>query len=444
VIFLLCLLMQGTDLPSPLEESIRVEYVLLDVLALDGSGNPVTDLTRADFTVREGRKKIEIQDFTHIDLRQLRRVEDTLESMPTGTSAPVAARETGVQKMVLVVDLEDVFGTDVKRTIEQLVDFVETLPGNMPYTFRVFSLLHGEATDGWVTNRVLIREALEQIRDRWITDNVTTIAGENSDTTLLGKMDRDRGPRLGFQRGDDFALLGKALQDCVTMNNTRAELPNLHACLDLALDNWVDYHRMRSERVMGELYALVNALGDDPDIKNLLMVTPGFSLAGVEAALLLRDAAMKRARYTGPADARDRIDFFHFQKEVERAYKNLLHFCLARRVVINAFDIYNRRETLSYGDASTGFRDSLVKRAYTHYHQELNSGPQILADQTGGEQFETMRIVTSMNRIIDRSRYYYRIGYQSPSGRSGKWRNIQVDVARRGIKLIHRSGYFGR
>jgi len=439
---LLFILAQGNDVPSIPEEGISVEYVLLDVLALDRSGNPVTDLDASDFVVRENRKRIDILEFKryNLGLEALdREALDKLEVDPDdGVEDVVAA-----QRIALVLDLEDVWPADVPRVFDQLGEFIDELPANLPYRFKVICMNNGEMTDGWASQRVLAEEALEALRQRWITDNVIPNNGVSRSPTLLGEIDRQERRHQGFSRREGIAYLEKDFRDCVQAFAHPGEVQELMACITQVSDSWIDYHMMRCDRVMGELEALVTELGNGTDLVNILLVSPGFTVESMESMLTVRDRIMRESPILHPDDILDGIDLFRMQKQGERAFRDLLHLSLAKRVVINSFDVFNRREALTFRDASRRNRDAAIERAFETYSQEMGSGLLSLAEETGGELFQTFRVATGMNRIIERGRFYYQIGWQSPPGRAGKWRKINVRCKRKGVELIHRSGYFG-
>ena len=440
----LCLILAQQGGP-PIEEGIRVEYVTLDVLAIDAKGRPVTDLTEKDFEIRENRKKIDFDGFRRFDLRAGRIGAEALETIDPAGGEEVE-KTLADQKILLVLDLEEAYGTNAKRTLDQLDDFVGELPGHLPYVFRVFSLEYGEETDGWVDSRVVVREALTRIRERWISDHVT--AGmKSNDETLLGNLEQEPlKAREGYdyrRLGGDFTLLEKAIRDCIYSYNLPSEVPNRILCIEEVLTEFKAYHQERSERVIGEIYGILAKLGDDPDIKSMLLVSPGFSLTAFESVLRLRDEIL-RQEGSGSliGDFMNMTDYFQSKKVIEQEYRKLLHYCLARRVVINVFDIYNRREALSIGDARRKVSPAL-RSAYTGYWQELNSGSLEIASDTGGELFETARLEGGMGKVLERGSFYYQLGYTSPPGKPGKWRKIQVKCKRKGVRLIYRSGYYG-
>ena len=131
--------------------------------------------------------------------------------------------------------------------------------------------------------------------------------------------------------------------------------------------------------------------------------------------------------------------------EMEAREKEFTDACLVNRVIVHAFDIYNsmdqhkRSASAEFKTVTPGFRD-----IYRDYNYQVSSGIRDAADFTGGTFSQAFGLTTPMTRVIDRGRYYYLFGYTSPDGRKGKWRKLKVKCKRKGVKLEHRSGYFGK
>lgn len=87
VLLSLVLLLQPA--PTVFEEPVHVDFVLLDVVAHDRKGDPVLDLTLADFVLKENRRKVPLQslDLESLGLgardRTLRELDRQLERWST-------------------------------------------------------------------------------------------------------------------------------------------------------------------------------------------------------------------------------------------------------------------------------------------------------------------------------------------------------------------------
>lgn len=119
-----------TPAPRPTFRS-TIDTVSVDVIVLDKQGRPVTDLTAADFEIRESKKPQRIDTFKFID------VEAAPESRPTThreiTSIEDQRREAGRDDTrVIVIFLDDyhVRRGNAMRVREQLATFVSRLSPN--------------------------------------------------------------------------------------------------------------------------------------------------------------------------------------------------------------------------------------------------------------------------------------------------------------------------
>lgn len=78
---------QSSSQPGPVETiKARTQVVLLDVVATDHGGHPVTDLKREDFTVFEQGKQQQVASFNLVDVakRSLRPPDDSAQKLPPG------------------------------------------------------------------------------------------------------------------------------------------------------------------------------------------------------------------------------------------------------------------------------------------------------------------------------------------------------------------------
>jgi VWFA-related protein len=61
------LLAQPSAVPAPVATSVDVRVINVDVSVIDGSGSPVTDLTRDDFEILEDNQPQKITNFLQVN-----------------------------------------------------------------------------------------------------------------------------------------------------------------------------------------------------------------------------------------------------------------------------------------------------------------------------------------------------------------------------------------
>jgi hypothetical protein len=67
----------------------------------------------------------------------------------------------------------------------------------------------------------------------------------------------------------------------------------------------------------------------------------------------------------------------------------------------------------------------------------------VLAEETGGLSLQPNDLDGALQRVADESRVAYLLGYEPPSSRrDGRYHELKVEVARRGLRVRARAGYF--
>ncbi len=442
--FLISLLFQNekTD-QDVVTERVTVEFVLLDVLAVNNKDVPVTDLTLSDFEVREGRKKVDITLFEKLDLRAASERDFTPTPIDTEknlSKAGVTRRQ--VQQLVLAVDLFELPVTEAARTFDQLDKFVNSLDGAPTFSIDVRSLEYGSFTRGFTTNRRLVREALSEMRDRYLEGAVYT----KEDKTLLGELTRRDPNRSGKpgRRSGTLAELEYELRNC-----TGVSVPEM--CMKPLIRDFLERHYMRSLRVLGEMTAMAEGFKQD-GLKTILLVSPGFSSDNLDSVFQLKDHILRSIgikhvedQYVNAPTMGNRTGGLFNSPEMKARKREFTDACLQNRVTVHAFDIYNgfeqqKRTTSSeYHGASQTTRD-----IYNNFNNQISTGLLKAAGDTGGSFTQSFGLTTPMTKAVDRGRYYYLFGYTSPDGKKGRWRNLKVKCKRKGVRLQYRAGYYSK
>ena len=411
------------------QESLRVEFVSIDVLALDNKGQPVTDLKLSDFEVKEKRKKVQITLFEKLDLRTASQFTFTppasLESGDPKNEPPVQQQH---QQIILALDMEDVDLVDANKTFDQLKEFVENLDRLVPYSVDVYSLEYGSISKGFTSDRSLILDAIEQLRSKYFD----TQRGRGGSSLLGGLSGRDG--RTRSQGTGSFTKLEEELRRCKQVKS--------ESCTNSVVGEFFENHWMRTSRVLGELESLSEKFTSKDGLKTMILVSPGFAVDGLGSILRLWNIVMGG---TGEQTIAN-LSTGHFQSGgLREKYKALLHACLVRRVIFNVIDIYNGSAANSRGSSArfTG-NTRAAEDVYLAYSREVSSGTSSLAKDTGGSFYSTFRLGTPITKVVETSRFYYQIGYTSPEGKAGKWRKIKIKCKRKGVKLRYRDGYYGR
>ncbi|MGZ4841418.1 MAG: VWA domain-containing protein [Candidatus Angelobacter sp.] len=385
---------------------VKTRLVVVDVVARDSKGVPVTDLKQEDFTVLEDGKeqKLRIFSFQHPD--------------DSAAAAPAEAPASGMNVVdnlphfkpgrALNVILMDALNTSRLNQVsmrQAMIKFLETLPANEPIAVYLLGdrirLLQDFTTDPAV-----------------LKDVVRSFKGKNSPLLAVSADGSPIAPILpGVAQSlpPQMAAQIRAFQDQMT----------------------ADVTDQRVQVTLAALNSLSRTLSGYPGRKNLIWISETFPF----------DVMLTSA--TGRSGLNDR----NYSHEIARTGNLLsdsqvaIYPLDARGLagsgvfnVANAADQYGNSlggSTLRGGMAGQMDREADDRMAS---HGTMND----LADRTGGRAFYNRNDLDGAVRdsITDGSTYYTLGYYPENKDWNGGFRNIQVKVRRGGAKLRYRIGYF--
>lgn len=404
---------------NPIKDLVRVEYVLLDVVAVDRSGKPVTDLRAEDFIIKEGRQKI---NFDLVDKRDYTLQGDLVDTSVTkvaGEKVPSGTPQQEPYQMIIVLDLESLTQTQKKQASRQLLEFLDDIKTENPFKIYIYDLNDGQITDGFTSDFADARFKLE-------THAINI---------------KERGPDENwFQTNPSLVNLEENIISCKrsfgqdAQKRYKGHLKHLTHCIQEQLDGFVDQEEDELRRIIGQLESVSKRFEDNDQPKFIYFVSPGFSLTPGRAAGHL-------ARTHLPSEEGSTLVY---GTSYEKDFRRLFHYCIKNRIVFNTYNIFNservvdRKLDSQFRNYSRGILDS-----YRTYSVSQNKGLSTLAKESGGEHFSGMNLMSDMMRTYKKSQHVYVLGYPSPKGKKGKYRKIQVKCKRSGVKLLHRGGYYG-
>jgi VWFA-related protein len=385
---------------------VKSRLVVVDVVARDAKGAPVTDLKQEDFTVIEDGKeqKLRIFNFQHPD-----------DSMAT---APPQSPANGVNvvdnlphfkpgRALNVILMDALNSSRLNQSVmrQAMVKFLEMLPANEPIAVYLLSdkirLLQDFTTDPAV-----------------LKDVVRSFKGKNSPLLAVSADGSPIAPILpGVAQSLPPQMAGqiRAFQDQMT----------------------ADITDQRVQATLAALNSLSRTLSGYPGRKNLIWISESFPF----------DVMLSGA--TGRSSLNDR----NYSHEIART-GNLLSdsqvaiYPLDARglTVSGVFNVANSADQYGNGLAGAtlrgGMASSMDREADDRMatHGTMND----LADRTGGQAFYNRNDLDGAVRdsITDGSTYYTLGYYPENKDWNGAFRKIQVKLSRSGVKLRYRIGYF--
>jgi VWFA-related protein len=406
---------EGREPPASDPSSFTAEAaaVTVDVVVLDDRGRPVTGLEPEDFEIREDGRRQAIVGF---EARDLTRPPERASSPNAGVTNVGAAEEQGRVMALLIDDL----GISAP-TMAQLAP----------------------ALARWIEEHALERDEITILTtsgDRWWSDAAGRGRADLAATleSVTGKrLDESGSPgwiseweayEIGFE---GFNLesqvspagrsrphvaaggLGSTLER-VVRRHLDAGLCNpdvLRPCYGMVqgaalqvLERW----RRRAETVFGAVARLSRSLAGVPGRKGVLLVTEEF------------------------VDDRSIDGPFRSAIEATQRANVAVYFLAARGLAGSSLYSAASRFQPRAQDVAAMVREEAVL---------ATGGGEALAETTGGAVTRSNDLAAGLERMARESSAYYMLGYQPEEAPDGRWRDLEVKVAREGVRVRARRSY---
>jgi VWFA-related protein len=391
-----------------------VELVTVDVVAIGAGDQPVLDLTRGDFTVKEDGAAQEIVTFEAVH-----RPMPAADAARPGGRSPLEPRTSSNQQPVarlgshflIVFDELHLDNVEAERGRAAVARFLETGVGEGDGVALVGTAEGTRWTARMPGGRDDLLQALGGLRGRRERQDVRSAMTEYE----AMRIDRDRDPIITDQVMRRLLATGEIRHDVSPPRepvDIRDEIEGWRQHT-LALAAPV-YARAaaRSEQTLGVLERTLRALGEARGRKTLVLVSGG----------LLQDPRLGGYR--------------RVVTEARRA-NTAITFLDARGLVAAGSGLQaDVTQPAELQDRSTGVGINETR--------EASEGSEGLALDTGGLVLRNANdLGAGLARVGREARSYYLLGY-APTNRAadGRFRRIQVSVARPGVTLHARRGYF--
>lgn len=367
---------------------IESELVLVNVVARDKQGKPVTDLKQGDFTVLEDGKpqKVASFDFENLDMQPLTAAAIAGPSQESKSGPALAppkekvllstkdADEALSNKRVIVLffDLTSMSPDETDRSVQAAKKYVQTKMTSADQ-IAIVSLATSLRLDQDFTG--------DQARLLRVLNRYTHAEGQDMDNGSTGD-------------ADGIAETG----DAYTPDET-------------------EYNQFNTDRKLQALQSLCQILAKFNQKKSIIYFSSGMTQTGIENQTALRAAvntAIKANVAIYTTDARG--------LEAEPPGGS------ASTASLRGTAMYSGTAVESRLDANFASQETLTT----------------LSGDTGGKAFlDTNDLGQVFDRVQRDTSVYYVLGYRSSNPlRDGKYRHIQVKINRQGLNLEFRKGYY--
>jgi VWFA-related protein len=398
---------------------VKTRLVIVDVIALDHKGSPVTDLEAKDFTLAEEGKQETIRSFSFQQPSQAPGQPAAL--VPITLSANRITNmprfKTNGTLNVLLIDGINVSNTNQKYAREEMLKVLAKLPAGQPLAVYAMGSRLRMLQD-FTVDPALLKEAVKKAKD-----NALGVRSESSNAA-------DLPPGVIEQMPDGMAqqVLRFGQEQAINQMDERVRL------------------------TLEQLGALARNLSGYPGRKNLVWLSEVFPDYIVPEHTDF-------GKTTTIATAEQSV-IHNYQGQIDHT-ADLLSNAQVAVYPVDAGTLVNRDaySSLSNSDSKGNYLGrsargatrqqmgsaqaseiSRASEAIIASHSTMNS----VADQTGGKAFyNTNNLDKAIRDSMDDGSTYYTLGYY-PENKNwdGRFRKIAVKVNRPGVKLHYRQGFF--
>jgi VWFA-related protein len=385
---------------------VKSRLVVVDVVARDAKGAPVTDLKQEDFTILEDGKEQKLRIF---NFQQPQDSVAAVAAQPAANGMNVVDNLPHFQPgRALNVVLMDALNTNRLNQVsmrQAMTKFLETLPANEPIAVYLLSdRIH--LLQDFTTDPAVLKDVVRSFKGK-SSPLLTASADGSPIAPILPGVAQALPPQMAGQI--------KAFQDQMTIDTTD----------------------QRVHITIAALNSLSRTLSGYPGRKNLIWISETFPFDVMLTSVAGRSSVNNR----------------NYAPEIART-GNLLS---DSQVAIYPLDarglagsgIYNVANNADqYGNSLAGatLRGGMASQMDRESDDRMaaRSTMNDLADRTGGRAFYNRNDLDGAVRdsITDGSTYYTLGYYPENKDWNGGFRNIQVKLRRGGVKLRYRIGYF--
>jgi len=391
----------------------ETEIVTVDVVVVSRAGEAVPDLRREDFTVSEDGVRQDVVVFRAVDRPA------PLPGAPAAAPPPPAVRAStnratpGLEPATFVIVFDELHldSAEAERGRRAVADFLGTGTADGD----LVALVGTSAGTRWTARMAEGREALLQALARLQGKRVGEMVRDAMTEYEAMRIDQDRDPIVTDQVTRRFLATGAIRRDVQLPRGEAPDPEDFVAARDQVrafASQLYARASMRSEQSLGLVERSLEALAEAPGRKSLVLVSAG----------LVQDPRLRGYRRVVTAS---------------RRANTAVYFLDARGLVAATSGMQaDVAMPLDLVDRSTGTRLDETR--------EGSEGSEGLALDTGGLVLKNQNdLAAGLARIGREARSYYLVGY-TPSNRAadGKFRKIEVKVARDDVRVRARRGYF--
>jgi VWFA-related protein len=413
----------GAGPPARTAEAVGVDLVNLEVYATDASGQPVAGLKLENFEVLEDGKPVAITHFSRFEAGRPVPSPAALEASVESGEYPVGAAETEWLHVVLYFDYSNIRmasrGALFRELDSFLAEYLKPEDRVMIVTFDHERRIQRSFRSG---AEILLSdfEELEKLAGRGAQ-------AESERRLVIRQIEQASVERIGGEIPDAKELA----------NRVRSVAASEYERIGVAVR---------------ELQRFTDSLAGLPGRKAIVYVGDGLPThPGRPLFEAWNNKFSQFSREAGMGSALSETRLF----DTTPRLRELVAHANASRVTFHTIDASASQPASGAAAEQGGFDFTAMRmrgagRVFTSdvaVTEELESrgGLEYLARATGGQSaVNNAKLAASLRRIGSDLLTFYSLAYRPPHPEGGKFHEIRVRTRREGVRLRHRTGYYGK
>jgi VWFA-related protein len=404
---------------KPLQYEVNVVFKLIQVYAVDRKGNPVTDLTAADFELTDDGKKQKIEHFEKVQL--------DLPAPPatpsTVDAAPVLVRASIPRKFFLFFNYAFIEPAGIQKSQKAALEFLDKYvrPADE------IGVITFSRTKGLTINEFLTTDH-RRIRDALLGQGSAPMGGRAEQMARLLSLnvnqfvdDSIQGTDPEVAKNDEAA---KEIFRTLISAETKSRLEDYSRSVGFFLD---------------ALRGLAQGLRFLPGTKNIVMFS-----TGVSGISLFGSPSVNIPENLNNADNilkwQDALAVKDGDPRLREIFENAMDLLKAANCPVFSFNVSGAQYATNI--ESFGLTDNTNPTGLSAKDTYGNDSLRVLSSGTGGQYFHnTMDPKTAIGQLQKTTSSYYVLGYATTPLWDGKYHKIKVKVGRRGVDVYGENGY---
>ena len=423
------------------EEVIEVNLVNVFATVTDKDGNPVYDLTREDFEIREDGEPVEITNFYAV--RQDKVVETVtaeIERRGWVIAPPPKIEPSETRYLAMVVDNSHITKRNRKQVFQGVRNFVRERLTSYDQMMVVSIDQDYEVVREFTNSPGDIVIAIDRLEDT-VAEG---IRNENSRIQLLRDLESiDLAPATARGPGGGT----------IPGMTVRAKLESASRNMMMQIETLARDEANRAQKTLSALQYLVSSMAGLPGRKAIVYLSDGVPMRPGETLF--------HAHYNAFSNAAEVLEFERFMMspqleatkyDLTRQFEAFAAHAQASDVMFSAIDAAGKHNTVNIS-AQRRIRDpdSMAMAEYkpawtpqldTLRTRNLQNTLELVAEETGGSVLLNTRsygdFFGDLRNSLDN---YYSLGYAAPHPKQGGQHQIRVKVKRPGLQVHARRAY---